>query len=105
MDAERVDEIQSDLEEREGEETDDVVEDDLKEVKKGSLKKKYKKLIQEIIVENGNRRKLKKVKKEVVTRSAEFDREENPDARGDKFEKYLPKLHDIVLIGKYLTMM
>ena len=59
---------------------------------KKKVKRKYKQVIREVLGENGNKLKKKKLKKKVVQLSAEFDGNVDEDARGDMFEKYLVKV-------------
>ena len=48
--------------------------------------------------------KKKKVKKEVIRKSVEFDSDEDPETRAERFEKFLPKVKSVTLVGNYLTM-
>ena len=79
-------------------------EDTEMKVKNGKVKKKYKKLIKQILEENGRKMKIKKLKKEVVARSVEFDSEVDPDVRGVKFENYCHKVKNVVIEGKYVII-
>lgn len=72
-------------------------------VKKPSHKKLYKKAIKKVLEDNGNKMKIKKLKKIVLEKSVEFD-ESDADARRDSFDKYIAKVGGLVIEGKYVSL-
>ena len=68
-------------------------------------KKKYRKLIVESLQENGRKMKKKKLKKEIIEKSVEFDEHKDADARGEAFEKYLVKVKNVEIIDNYVFLL
>lgn len=82
----------------------DAVSDEV--IGKGKkTKKKYRKLIIETLQENGRKMKKKKLKKEIIEKSVEFDEHDDADARGEAFEKYLVKVKTVENIDKYVFLL
>lgn len=69
---------------------------------KESLRKKYKKYINKVLSDHGKKMKKKKLRKKIVEVSSEFD-ERDEEVRAEMFEKYLLKMRDIVIEGKYVS--
>ena len=80
--------------------TENYVEETSEDLDK-KLKKKYKKTIKLVLEENGKKMKLKKLRKEVLKRAAEFD---DRDDRLDSFKKFIVKVKNLAVIGKYATL-
>ena len=73
---------------------------------KKRLKRKCKQLIKNILEENGQRMKLKKLKR-IFEEKFDFTETTEPAVSGqagDLFEKYIEKVQDVIIDGKYVSM-
>ena len=91
----------------EPDENDKIDQDLVPEVsEKKRLKKKCKQLIKSVLEENGQRMKLRKLKR-VFEEKLGFPETLEPAVSGkagDLFEKYIEKMKDVTINGKYVTM-
>ena len=73
---------------------------------KKRLKRRCKQLIKSILEENGQRMKIKKLKR-IFEEKLDFSETKEPevdDKAGDLFEKYIAKMKDVTINGKYATV-
>ena len=70
---------------------------------KKKMRKSYKKSITEVLADNGNRMKKKKLKDKIVRLSSQYDERED-EVRKVMFEKYLLKVKNVVVGEKYVVV-
>ena len=70
---------------------------------KKKMRKSYKKSITEVLADNGNRMKKKKLKDKIVRLSSQYDKRED-EVRKVMFEKYLLKVKNVVVGEKYVVV-
>ena len=67
-----------------------VAEAELSKAKTGKWKKEYKHLINEVLKANEEIVKKKKVRRELVSKSFEFDNDEDPENHSERVAKIIP---------------